>query len=46
MAKLRGARVIGTVGTEEKAALAREAGVDDVIVYTKQGLPGRDKAPD
>lgn len=36
MAKLRGAHVIGTVGTEEKAALAREAGVDDVIVYTKQ----------
>jgi NADPH2:quinone reductase len=34
MAKQRGARVIATVGSEEKAALAREAGADDVIVYT------------
>lgn len=30
-----GARVIGTVSTEEKAELARKAGVDDVILYTK-----------
>jgi NADPH2:quinone reductase len=35
IAKLRGARVIGTVSTEEKAALAREAGADDVINYSK-----------
>jgi NADPH:quinone reductase len=35
MAKMQGARVIGTVGTEEKARLAREAGADEVIVYTK-----------
>jgi NADPH2:quinone reductase len=35
IAKLRGAHVIGTVSTEEKAALAREAGVDDVINYSK-----------
>jgi NADPH2:quinone reductase len=35
MAKRRGARVIGTVSTEEKAALAREAGCDDVILYTQ-----------
>jgi NADPH2:quinone reductase len=35
IAKLRGARVIGTVGTDEKAALAREAGADEAIVYTK-----------
>jgi NADPH2:quinone reductase len=34
MAKRRGARVIGTVGTEAKAALARGAGADEVIVYT------------
>jgi NADPH2:quinone reductase len=34
MAKQRGARVIATAGSEEKAALAREAGADDVIVYT------------
>jgi NADPH2:quinone reductase len=36
IAKMRGARVIGTVSTEEKAKLAREAGADDVILYTKQ----------
>jgi NADPH2:quinone reductase len=35
MAKRRGARVIGTVSTEEKAALAREAGADEVILYTQ-----------
>ncbi|MFL6313046.1 MAG: quinone oxidoreductase family protein [Terriglobales bacterium] len=36
MAKNIGARAIGTVGTEEKANLAREAGADDVILYTQQ----------
>ena len=36
IAKMRGARVIGTVSTEEKAKLAREAGADDVILYTTQ----------
>jgi NADPH2:quinone reductase len=36
MAKNLGARVIGTVSTEEKGKLAREAGADDVIFYTKQ----------
>ena len=30
-----GARVVGTVSTEEKAKLAREAGADDVILYTQ-----------
>jgi len=35
LAKLRGARVIGTVSTEEKAARAREAGADEVILYTQ-----------
>jgi NADPH2:quinone reductase len=34
MAKLLGARVIGTVGTEAKAQLAREAGADETIVYS------------
>ena len=34
MAKMRGARVIGTVSTEDKAKLAREAGADDIIIYT------------
>ena len=31
-----GARVIGTVSSDEKGRLAREAGADEVIVYTKQ----------
>jgi NADPH:quinone reductase len=35
MAHNLGARVIGTVSTEEKAKLAREAGADDVILYTQ-----------
>jgi NADPH2:quinone reductase len=33
MAKLRGGRVIATTSTEEKAALVREAGADEVIGY-------------
>lgn len=33
-----GARVIGTVSTEEKAQAAREAGAADVILYTKQNF--------
>lgn len=36
IAKLRGARVIGTVSTEEKARAAKQAGADDVILYTQQ----------
>lgn len=36
MAKKLGARVFGTVSTEAKAALAREAGADEVILYTQQ----------
>ena len=36
MAKMRGATVYGTAGTEEKAVLAKEAGADETIVYTKQ----------
>ena len=35
MAKMRGARVIGTVSSAEKADLARQAGADDVIIYTE-----------
>ena len=39
MAKMRGAgTVIGTVGTEEKAQLAREAGADETIIYTEQNF--------
>ncbi|MFD2416131.1 quinone oxidoreductase family protein [Amycolatopsis pigmentata] len=33
LAKARGARVIGTVSTEEKERLARDAGADEVIRY-------------
>jgi NADPH2:quinone reductase len=36
IAKLRGARVIGTVSTREKAQIARECGADDVILYSEQ----------
>lgn len=36
IAKLRGATVYGTVSTEEKAQLAREAGADEVILYTEK----------
>jgi NADPH2:quinone reductase len=36
MAKRIGARVIGTVGTEDKAQLARDAGADECIIYTEK----------
>src|SRR6266542_1379233 len=36
MARMRGATVIGTVSTDDKAAVARSVGVDHVILYTKQ----------
>ena len=36
MAHAIGARVIGTASSEEKAKLAREAGADEVIVFTRQ----------
>ena len=35
MAHNIGARVIGTVSTEAKAKLARDAGADEIILYTK-----------
>jgi NADPH2:quinone reductase len=35
MAKICGARVIGTVSSQEKAGLVREAGADDVILYNE-----------
>jgi NADPH2:quinone reductase len=43
IAKLRGARVIGTVSTEDKAALARGAGADHVILYTQQDFVAQTK---
>jgi NADPH2:quinone reductase len=36
MARRLGARVIGTVSTEEKAALALEAGAHEAILYSRQ----------
>ncbi len=36
IARRLGARVIGTVSTEEKARLAREAGAHEVILYTRE----------
>jgi NADPH2:quinone reductase len=36
MAKMLGARVIGTVSTDAKAALAREMGADEIVFYTRQ----------
>ena len=36
MAKLRGARIIGTVSTAEKEKLAREVGADEIIRYMEQ----------
>ncbi len=36
MAAMLGARVIATVGTQEKADLARQAGASDAILYTEQ----------
>jgi len=34
--KAAGARVLGTCSTEEKAALVRDAGADDVVLYTRE----------
>jgi NADPH2:quinone reductase len=36
MARMIGARVIGTASSQEKADLARSAGADEVIVFTQQ----------
>jgi len=43
VAKSRGARVIGTVSTEAKAARAREAGADEVIFYTRSDFVAETK---
>lgn len=43
MAREIGARVIGTVSTEEKAKLAREAGADEIIFYTQQDFEAETK---
>jgi NADPH:quinone reductase len=43
MAKMLGARVIGTAGTEEKAEEARRAGADEVVIYTKEDFVAKAK---
>lgn len=43
MAKMLGAHVIGTAGTEEKAEEARRAGADEVVVYTKEDFAAKAK---
>ncbi|HLJ25885.1 MAG TPA: quinone oxidoreductase [Candidatus Angelobacter sp.] len=43
MAKAIGARVIGTAGSQEKAKLARDAGADEVILYTEQDFEAETK---
>ncbi len=41
MAKRLGARVFATVSTEEKAALARAAGADEAILYTREDFAAK-----
>ena len=43
MAKNIGARVIATVSTDEKAKLAREAGADEIILYTQSDFEAETK---
>jgi NADPH2:quinone reductase len=43
IAKMRGAFVVGTAGSDEKARIAREAGADEVIVYTRQDFVAETK---
>jgi NADPH2:quinone reductase len=43
MAKMRGATVIGTVSTPQKADLARGAGADHTILYTEQDFVSETK---
>jgi NADPH:quinone reductase len=43
MAKNIGARVIGTVGSQEKAELAHEAGADETILYAEQDFEAETK---
>ncbi|HKS24949.1 MAG TPA: quinone oxidoreductase [Thermoanaerobaculia bacterium] len=43
LAKAIGARVIGTAGSQEKAQLARDAGADEMIVYTESDFESEAK---
>jgi NADPH2:quinone reductase len=44
IAKMLGAKVIGTVGTDDKAVLAKEAGADHVVVYTRDDFQAEARA--
>jgi NADPH2:quinone reductase len=44
MAKRLGARVIGTVGDEAKAARAKSAGADEIILYASEDVAQRARA--
>ncbi|MDS1138822.1 NADPH:quinone reductase [Pusillimonas sp. SM2304] len=41
MARLRGARVIGTIGSDEKAAFLKAAGFQEIIFYKKEPVAER-----
>jgi NADPH2:quinone reductase len=43
MAKMLGAHVVGTAGTDEKAKLAYGAGADEVVVYTREDFVSKAK---
>jgi len=43
MAKMLGARVIGTVGNEEKAKQAKAVGADEVVIYTQEDFTAKAK---
>jgi len=43
MAKMLGAHVIGTAGSEEKAEEAKRAGADEVVIYTKEDFVAKAK---
>jgi NADPH:quinone reductase len=43
MAKMLGARVVATVGTEEKAKQAKDSGADEIIIYTKDDFTAKAK---
>lgn len=43
MVKKLGGRIIATAGSEHKAQLAREAGADEVIIYTEQDFESETK---
>lgn len=43
MAKMLGAHVIGTAGNEDKARQAKDAGADEVVIYTQEDFTAKAK---